>query len=365
MTGDTPQQPIRRRGVRRVLRWLMALVAVFAVAAICATVGAYLAYDYTTRPRPGGDTVRIEVPQGATGADVAEILAREGLIEHALFFRLALRLDPSPVHIQHGQYDLRRNHSPMQLLDALQMGPLAHFDPAEIPDDHKFSVPEGLSIQQMAAYFDDTDAFLEAVRDPGLRARLGIDAETLEGYLAPNTYYFDAPPSAEAVVERMVAQFEQDWEELIAAIPDAANRDRHEVVTIASLIEEEARVPEERPLVAAVIYNRLERGMPLDLDSTLQYALNKYGQRMLDADKDVESPYNTYRNPGLPPGPICNPGFDSLRAALEPADADYLFFVSNADGKTHTFSSTIAEHNRAVARYRREIAEQRRQLRQP
>lgn len=365
MTGDTPQHRPRRRGLRRVLRWIMVIIVVLAAAGVLAAVGAYLAYDYTTRPRPGSDTVRVTVPPGATGADVAELLAHEGLIEHPLFFRLALRLAPPQDHIQHGTYDLRRNHSPLQLLDALAQGPLAHFDPAEVPDDHKFSVPEGLSIQQMAAYFDDAEAFLTAVRNPDHLARLGIEAETLEGYLAPNTYYFDGPPDPDAVVARMVAQFEREWAELTATIPDAATRDRHEVVTIASLIEDEARVPEERPLVAAVIYNRLDKGMTLDLDSTLQYALNKYGQRMLDADKEVDSPYNTYRNPGLPPGPIGNPGIDSLRAALEPADVDYLFFVSNADGKTHTFSSTIAEHNRAVARYRREIAEQRRQLRQP
>jgi len=114
-----------------------------------------------------------------------------------------------------------------------------------------------------------------------------------------------------------------------------------------------------------VIYNRLEKNMPLEMDSTLQYILNKYGQRLLNVDKEVDSPYNTYQRRGLPPGPISNPGVESLRAALEPADETYLFFVSNADGETHTFSTTLREHNRAVAKYRKEIRAQRKALSNP
>ncbi|MDX9975999.1 MAG: endolytic transglycosylase MltG, partial [FCB group bacterium] len=136
-------------------------------------------------------------------------------------------------------------------------------------------------------------------------------------------------------------------------------QDLNKIVTIASLVEEESRVDDERPLVAAVVYHRLKQNMALGFDSTLQFALNKYGERMLDADKAVDSPYNTYLNAGLPPGPICSPGIKSLRAALNPADVDYLYFVSNADGKTHTFSRTYAEHNRAVADFRKKIAPQR------
>ncbi|MFO7775380.1 MAG: endolytic transglycosylase MltG, partial [Candidatus Hydrogenedentota bacterium] len=123
-----------------------------------------------------------------------------------------------------------------------------------------------------------------------------------------------------------------------------------------------ARAAHERPKVASVIENRLERGMTLDMDTTLQYALGKYGERMLNEDKEVDSPYNTYRNRGLPPGPIANPGLASFRAALDPADTEYLYFVSNGDGRTHTFSRTLEEHNQAVYRYRQEMASQRRAL---
>ena len=179
----------------------------------------------------------------------------------------------------------------------------------------------------------------------------------------PNTYYFDEAPDSAKLLRRMLDQFKADFAVLQAEHPEAA-ADPVRVVTIASLIEEEARVDEERALVSSVIHNRLEQGRALQMDSTLQYALNKYGQRLLNEDKDVDSPYNTYKYPGLPPGPIANPGVASLRAALAPAESDFLYFVSNADGKTHTFSKTLREHEAAVAKFRREIREQRRELQQ-
>jgi UPF0755 protein len=179
----------------------------------------------------------------------------------------------------------------------------------------------------------------------------------------PDTYFFDAPPRPEDLVERMFRQFQKVYAQLLREVPGAQAFNLLEVVTVAALVEEEAKTPEERPLVASVIYNRLDEEMPLQLDATLQYALRKYGQRMLDADKQVESPYNSYKYAGLPPGPIANPGVDSLRAALNPAKSEYLYFVSNADGRTHTFSKTLAEHNRAVARFNAEMAVQRREQR--
>ena len=177
----------------------------------------------------------------------------------------------------------------------------------------------------------------------------------------PNTYFFDRPPTEREVVDRMVDHFVKVRDDIFAQYPEAAKVDMHKVLTVASLIEEEARLDDERPLVAAVIYNRLEQNMPLCFDSTLQFALGKYGQRMLDKDKEIDSPYNTYKYAGLPPGPISSPGKASILAALHPAEVKYIFFVSNADGKSHTFSETMAEHNRAVAQFRKDIANQRRE----
>jgi len=242
----------------------------------------------------------------------------------------------------------------------LHEGPNRPRTPSEIPDELRLTIPEGLTIAQAATLFGRPEAFVEAAADPALIARLDVPAATLEGFLMPNTYFFDKPLAEHDAVERMVAQFQKEYAALLDKIPDAAQRDLVEVVTVASLVEEEARIDEERTTIAAVIYNRLAKGMALQLDCTIQFALGKYGQRILYEDRETDSPYNTYRRPGLPPGPISNPGVASLRAALQPADVDYLYFVSNADGKTHTFSTTSAEHLRAVRRFRRDIAPQRR-----
>ena len=361
MSESTPQEPVttprkRRSCLGMFARFMLYSLVLLVVLAAGAALGAYMIYDHVTRPGTEGETIRIQIPEGATGQQTGEILAQEELVEHPLFFRLAIRLDKTGKPIKHGTYDLQKGLSPTQLLHRLQEGPDVTIS------EYKITIPEGLTLRQMSELFPDPQAFLAAAQDPARIGLLGVPAASLEGFLMPDTYFFDKPPGEAEVIDRMLGHFQQEYARLLVAIPDAASRDLIEVVTVASLVEEESRVDEERPLVAAVVYNRIKRGMPLDMDSTLQYALDKYGQRLLDRDKEVDSPYNTYRNAGLPPGPISNPGSAALRAALQPADAEYLYFVSNADGKTHTFSTTLSEHNQAVARYRREIANQRREL---
>lgn len=337
-------------------------IALVLLVAIAGGTGLYLAYDHITRPGQPGPEVAVDIPEGATGRQVARLLAAEGLVEHELLFRGAIRLDDSRKSLKHGHYEMPTGLSPMEVLHILQEGPSAAFKPGEVPDELKVTIPEGLTIQQMAERFEDPAAFIEAASDPYLLGKLGVDAPTLEGFLMPDTFFFDKKPTERAVVERMFAHFEEVLDELLAEHVMPEGFTLLELVTVASLVEEEARVENERPIIAGVVYNRLERGMPLELDATLQYALGKYGQRMLYEDVETESPYNTYRNKGLPPGPISNPGRRALRAALDPADVDYIFFVSNADGMTHTFSTNLRDHNKAVARYRREMREQRRAL---
>lgn len=357
-TGQDGARP-RRTGCRLVLKVFLFAVAVTALACVAAALAAFLGYRHITRPGVRGAEVRVTIPPGASGRDVARILAEQDLVEHELLFRAALRLDRSGKPIKHGRYALHRGLSGLELLHILQQGKTVPLDPSEIPAELKVTVPEGLSIAQAARLFEHPEAFAEAASDPGLIARLGIEAPTLEGFLLPDTYFFDEKPTERDVVERMAAQFQQAYAALMDQAPPPTDYGKLEIVTVASLVEEEARASEERATVAAVIYNRLEKNMPLQLDTTLQYALDKYGQRVLYEDREVDSPYNTYRNAGLPPGPISSPGVASLRAALWPADVGYLFFVSNADGKTHTFSTTQAEHLEAVRRFRRAIARQR------
>jgi len=260
------------------------------------------------------------------------------------------------VNLKQGVYELPRGYSARQLLERIVKGP----DRQLLKDQFKLTIPEGLPLTRMAALFPSPERFSEAAANPDLLARLGLSTPSLEGFLMPNTYFFDKQPSEAEAVERMVVQFETEYEALQRAISGAGEYDLLTIVTVASLVEEEARAEEERPLVASVIYNRLRENMPLQMDSTLQFALGKYGQRMLDEDKRVDSPYNTYKYKGLPPGPISSPGVASLRAAMQPADTNYRYFVSNADGRTHTFSTSLSEHNAAVARYNREMVQQRR-----
>ena len=351
---------------KRKAHWFVRFMGLGFVLLLLLVVGAgflgYMVYDHVTRPGIAGPVSRITIPEGTTGKEIGRILTNEGYIEHPAFFWLALRLDRSNKPIKYGAYSLARGLSALELLNAIQKGPNAALAPGEIPDDRRITVPEGLALSQMARMFANPEAFLVAASDPALIARLGIRAKTLEGFLMPNTYYFERKPTEREVVERMVEQFEKAYAGLLKEIPEAAAKDKLEVVTVASLVEKEARAEVDRPLVAAVIYNRLKQGMPLGLDSTLQYALSKYGQRMLDVDKQVNSPYNTYKNAGLPPGPVGNPGLAGLRAALQPAKEDYLYFVSNADGQTHTFSKTMAEHEKAVAEYRAKIKVQRAEM---
>ena len=359
MTDATATSGPKKRGWTfwRVLLYLFFYAIAFMFLGIFgAGLIAFIVYDHVTQLGHPGELITVTIPKGATGREVGEVLAEAELVEYEGFFRFAAKLDGTMQPIQHGEYDLSKGWSASQLLARLYEGP----DRYENMNQFKVTVPEGLALSQVAALFGDPAAFVVAASNADHRKRLGIAQPTLEGYLMPNTYFFDETPTASAVVDRMVSQFEREYAKLVAKIPDAEAYDIHAVVTIASLIEEEARVDDERALVAAVLYNRLEEGIALQMDSTLQYALKKYGQRMLNEDKNVDSPYNTYKYAGLPPGPISSPGAASLRAALEPAHVDYLFFVSNADGLTHTFSTTQREHEEAVRRYRREIGAQRR-----
>lgn len=361
MRRNSPEISARRSSLRLFRRIAAVGLTVIALLIIVGAAGLYLVYEHVVGPGVAGEEVRFNVAEGLSGRDVARRLAEAGIVEHEIFFRLAIRLDGSGQTIKHGTYSLARGLSAMQLLDRLHDGPAWGVDPDTLPEELKITVPEGLTLAQTAEYFDDPIAFVEAASHPALIEGLGIDAPTLEGFLMPNTYYFSTPPSELEVVERMTQQFETEYAALLKEHPGGRHIEKLELVTIASLIEEEARVDEERPLVAAVVYNRLARNMALEMDSTLQFALGKYGRRLLSEDKEVDSPYNTYKRRDLPPGPISSPGVASLRAALAPADVDYLYFVSNADGKTHTFSSTLREHNEAVSRYRREAARQRRE----
>ncbi|MDX2154357.1 MAG: endolytic transglycosylase MltG [Bryobacteraceae bacterium] len=294
--------------------------------------------------------VLLEIPRRTSTRDIAALLAEKGVVRSEWQFLAARALRPSAV-LQAGEYRFAAPDTPYHVATRLAAGDVHYY---------QVTVPEGANIFEIAATLDtlgldlNSRRFLEAVRRPALVKELIGDlspqAASLEGYLFPSTYRLTRATSAEQMVRQMTSKFRAEWKSLGAPKPV------HQTVTLASLVEKESAVPRERPLVASVYRNRLDAGMKLDCDPTTIYAALLEGRwrgTIYRSDLDSPHPYNTYRNPGLPPGPIANPGAESLRAALKPAQTSYLFFVAKPDGSgQHTFTSDLNAHNQAVAQYR-------------
>ncbi len=313
--------------------------AVHTAFAAALTAGALAACSPTRDSRP----VRVVVPRGASVRAVAESLAARRVVRSATLFRVYTAWSDRDRAFKPGTYAVRPGASYRELVDALVSGRgLVRV----------ITVVEGWEVRQIAPQLaralgvprDSVDA---AVRDTALRARLDVPTETLEGYLFPATYTFQEGTTARAAVREMVARFERAWRPEWNDRLQALALSRHDVVTLASIVEREAVKPEERPVIAAVYYNRLKKGMRLEADPTVQYALGRHTARVLYRDLEVASPYNTYRNAGLPPGPIGSPGAPSLAAAASPANVPFLYFVAHPDGH-HEFRTTFADHLTAV-----------------
>jgi UPF0755 protein len=293
--------------------------------------------------------VRVEIPRHATVRMIAERLESKKLIRHRYAFLLMARLLGESNHMKAGEYELQPSMPLALIIDKLARG-----DATAV----WFTVPEGYTVDQVADTLAqlgmvDRRRFLKLAQSSGekLDADLKIPRHTLEGYLFPDSYKFKKGVSERTIVTGMLRNFHSKVVEDLGEDIHSSSLPLDKIVTLASLIEREARVPEDRPMIAAVIYNRLKRHMLLQIDASVLYALGHHKDRVLLADLKIDSPYNTYKYPGLPPGPICSPGLASIRAALRPAKADYLYYVARADG-SHIFSTTLAEHNAAVHRAR-------------
>ncbi len=281
---------------------------------------------------------------------VSESLHRAGVIESPKAFRVYAKLRRSDRGIKPGTYLMRRDESWGSLLTALRSGK-GIINVLTIPEGYSLSQIEALMAAKMALSVDSIRA---AVRDTALLTRLDVPTPPgiLEGYLFPDTYFFPPGTSARAAVNAMARRFEQQWRTEWGARLDTIRQSRHAVITLASIVEREAKLPQERPIIAAVYWNRLRRRMRLEADPTVQYALPEYQTRLLTRHLSVASPYNTYRNSGLPPGPIGAPGVASLKATLYPANVPYLFFVAYPDGH-HEFRVSLTEHQNAARAARR------------
>jgi UPF0755 protein len=331
-----------------VLRLIAALVLMAAAWAV--GLGVWVARDLST-PYFGAaaPAVFVDVPHGAGSARIVGLLQEAGVIRHTLPLRLHLARSGLNRRLQAGEYLFRGPATPVQIADRLARGDVFVL---------VVTIPEGLTADEtvgrvVAAGLGSGPELRGALARTDAIRDLAPEAASLEGYLYPETYRFARRTPPAAVIGTMVARFRQVYARLADGQPPAEGWSVHRLVTLASMIEKETSRDAERGQVASVLVNRLRIGMPLACDPTLIYALKlarRYDGNIRKADLAIESPYNTYRLPGLPPGPIANPGEASLRAALRPERTDLLYFVSRNDG-THEFSHSYADHSRAVARF--------------
>lgn len=327
-------------------RWQREMLLPIAAAAI--VWGLWLLADGTRPYWHAKESVLIEIPRGTGTRAIAQMLEETGVIRSRTTF-LWLHVLWSRGTLKAGEYSFDQPASTLEILRKLLRGEIA-YKVLVIPEGYnRFEVAAAMAAQG----FCPEEECLQATQDTSLIADLAPQAETLEGYLFPDTYHVPLRARPEQLVGAMVERFRQVYSSLN---PPSENRSLHEIVTMASLAEKETALSEERPLVAAVFYNRLRRGIALQCDPTVIYAAlleNRYDGVIRQSHLSSRSPYNTYIHRGLPPGPISSPGKDSLVAAMHPAASDYLYFVADAEGQRHTFSRTLAEHNTAVRQYRR------------
>ena len=325
------------------------LFRIFLVCVLLAVIaGGYVWYQLK-QPYQGFQEAKIlDFPHGTSTAEMAQLLQAAGVVRSGRMFQLAHYLSPGAA-LQAGEYKFDKPASTMEVIRRIARGDTFYYD---------LIVPEGNTLFDIAAAIKElkifpAEKFLAAARDPHLIQDLDPQAPSLEGYLFPDTYHVNRQTTAESLCRTMTHRFRDMWRKL------NTHADVHEIITLASLVEREAHVPADRPLIASVFRNRLSIDMKLDCDPTVVYAAlldGRYRGKIYRSDLDSESRFNTYKHVGLPPGPIANPGIGSIKAALNPATTDYLFFVAKADGSGgHTFSSSLSQHTAAVAEYHRNL----------
>ncbi len=304
-----------------------------------------------------GEPEAVSISQGTSTVGIARILEEKGIIKNAQLFRLYVRYKEMDGILQAGEYQLYKNMHPADIVERLMEGRIYR-------DQIKFTVPEGLRVEQVAsrlaaAGLGDEEKFLTLMASPGefdfsfLTEVPQVAEYPLEGYLAPDTYYVFKDASEKEVLKVMLQKFASFYTEDNRQRMQELELSLHEVVTLASIVEREARAADERPIIAAVFHNRLNINMLLQSCATVQYALGEVKPVLLYADLEINSPYNTYMYTGLPPAPIASPGTSALEAVLDPADVDYLYFVYRDDGTgKHYFAKDLRGHNANIKKAR-------------
>lgn len=305
----------------------------------------------TWRPPESGPPTQVMIPPGTSFRTMTDTLVARDIVRHRTWFTALARIRGLDRSVQAGAYEFRQGASAWQILNTLRSGRTAAV---------RFTVPEGLSMFELAALARlrlgiPAESTLAAARDTALAREFDIAGPSLEGFLYPETYQVPVGSTARELVTIMLREFQRQWDPAWDQRIQALGLSRRDLISLASIVEGEARMDSERKVIAGVYYNRLRIGMPLQADPTVQYAIEmKTGHpktRLYEKDYLTPSPWNTYLHPGLPPGPVNSPGRASIEATLHPAQVPFLYFVAGPDG-SHLFSRTYAEHLRAVNRAR-------------
>jgi UPF0755 protein len=319
----------------------------FCLVAVSAVLFAGFLFSYmffTASARSG--TVEVRIEQGESLSAVVRKLREKKVVTNEKLFSLWARYSGLQKKIHWGLYRFELPLSPAEVLNRMVLGKGIF---------HRVTIPEGLTVKEIAELLAklaivEKEQFLAAAENPELLSSLGLQEKGIEGYLFPNTYHFTPETPPREILSAMTEQFRKVFEPLASQAKESNGLTFHEILTLASIIEKETGLDSERPLVSAVFHNRLKRRMPLQSDPTVIYGLKNFNGNLTRKDLQDPNPYNTYRIPGLPPGPICNPGFSSIKAALHPASVPFLYFVSKNDG-SHVFSESLESHTNAVKSY--------------
>ena len=328
------------------------LISFLAAISLLSAAAFWFVHVRLSQPSQGfSGEARVLLAAGDSAADVAVMLEDAGVIASARFFRWHVRSRGDDYFLQTGEYRFRQPLSIIEVAGKIHRGEVHRY---------KVTLPEGLSLEEIterleAEGFGEASRYRQLALAPDLISDLDPEAEDLEGYLFPETYFFTLGMDEGDILKVLTNRFRASWNSERQRLSSQLALTLRETISLAALIEKETALASERPLISAVFHNRLRRNMKLECDPTVIYAVKRvkeYDGTIHQSDLDLDSPYNTYKYPGLPPGPIANPGADSIDAALRPAPVSYLYFVAKNDG-THFFSSNYRDHRRAVLAYQR------------
>ena len=339
----------QRRGAFLILKKVLLFIGIILFLIVCTASGLYIELqNYADEPAAvdSSDEVTLTVPQGQTLKATADMLCLKNIVKSPLKLVWIARLKGYDKRLKAGEYILSAAMSPRQILEIMVKGEVAL---------HKLTVPEGYNIYQIADLVAQAGLaaradFIAAATNADLVHKVGLDTDTFEGYLFPDTYYFPKEAGVEKIISTMVERFRAvfvpEWRERAIQLGFTVNQ----IVTLASIIEKETGTPFERALISSVFHNRLKKKMRLESDPTVIYGIKDFNGNLTRKDLKTVTPYNTYQIRGLPAGPIANPGRASLEAALYPEDTSFIYFVAKKDS-THHFSTNLKDHNRAVRKY--------------